>query len=65
MQEMLGEHLILELYGCDERTLNDLPTIVATLLKAARKAGMTIIDHRFHQFSPQGVSGVVVVAESH
>lgn len=45
--------------------MNDLPAIRSTLLEAARRAEATIIDDRFHQFAPQGVSGVVVIAESH
>ncbi len=35
------------------------------MLEAANKASATIIKSVFHKFSPQGVTGVVVVAESH
>ena len=35
------------------------------MLRAARETGATVIDTIFHQFSPQGVTGVVAIAESH
>ncbi len=35
------------------------------MIAAARKARATVLDASFHRFSPQGVSGVVVLAESH
>ncbi len=61
----LGEHYIIELYDCENDILNDMSRIKNVLLETAEKAGATIVGERFHQFSPQGVSGVVVVAESH
>lgn len=65
MQGPLGEHYILELYDCKCEILDNLLKIQSTLLKAARVAGATIVNHHFHKFSPQGVSGVIVIAESH
>lgn len=61
----LGRHLLLELREADPRMLNDVEKIKKVLLKAAEEAGATIIDYTFRKFSPQGVSGVVVIAESH
>ncbi len=65
MVKPLGVHYLLELRGCNPTVINDLPEVRRMLLEAARQANATIIDSRFHQFSPQGVSGVVVVGESH
>ncbi|MBE7439300.1 MAG: adenosylmethionine decarboxylase [Spirochaetales bacterium] len=65
MEDPLGEHYIIELYDCNSDVLNDYRKIEDTLLESARIAGATIIDQRFHQFNPHGVSGVVVIAESH
>ncbi|EHQ05258.1 MAG: adenosylmethionine decarboxylase [Leptonema illini] len=65
MEDPLGEHYIIELYDCNKSVLNDLDVIQGTLLSAAERAGATIIDSRFHRFAPQGVSGVIVIAESH
>ena len=61
----LGKHLLLELKGCDKEVLNDLSFLKGTLLTAAEEAGAKVLGESFHQFSPQWVSGVVVIAESH
>ena len=61
----LGQHLILELYGCSAETLSSVADVQDAMIKGARAAGATIIDSIFHHFEPYGVSGVVVIAESH
>jgi spermidine synthase len=61
----LGQHLILELYGCNAAALSSVTKVQDAMLKAARAADATIIDSIFHHFKPYGVSGVVVIAESH
>ncbi len=61
----LGRHLLLELKDCDREVLNDLSFLKSVLPAAAIEAGATVLGESFHQFSPQGVSGVVVIAESH
>lgn len=61
----LGYHVMLELFDCDREILNDKDKIEEYMIFSAKKAGATIISSSFHHFSPQGVSGVVVIAESH
>ncbi len=61
----LGTHLIVELYECDPEFINDSDTLKEVLLEAVKRSGAQIITPVFHQFSPCGVSGVVVIAESH
>ncbi|RME26439.1 MAG: adenosylmethionine decarboxylase [Deltaproteobacteria bacterium] len=61
----LGTHFLLEMAGCDGTLLDDAERVSAAMLEAARKANTTILGSSFHKFSPQGVSGVVVIAESH
>ena len=61
----LGKHLLLELNGCDHKLLNDISFIKETMLAAAKESGATVLGESFHQFSPQGVSGVILIAESH
>jgi S-adenosylmethionine decarboxylase len=61
----LGRHLLLELYDCSSEVLNSLETVKTTLVEAARRAEATIVDVVFHAFNPFGISGVVVIAESH
>ena len=61
----LGKHLLLELKDCDREVLNDLGFLKGLLLAAASEAGATVLGESFHQFHPHGVSGVVIIAESH
>jgi S-adenosylmethionine decarboxylase len=63
--EALGRHLLLELRDCNRDKLNDLDLLRETMLGAAEETGATVIGEIFHQFSPQGVTGVVAIAESH
>jgi S-adenosylmethionine decarboxylase len=61
----LGRHILVELYDCNREALNDLDFIREAMLKAAVDCGAVVLGESFHRFSPQGVSGVVVIAESH
>ena len=61
----LGRHLLLELFDCDLEAINNLEAVKQTLVEAARRAQATIVDVVFHEFNPFGISGVVVIAESH
>jgi S-adenosylmethionine decarboxylase proenzyme len=62
---MLGRHLLAEFYDCDPNILNNADLIEAGMTDAAIESGATIVQKTFHHFSPWGVSGVVVIAESH
>lgn len=61
----LGRHILAEIYGCKEEILNDKDLIEKTMVDAALKAGAEVREVAFHKFSPQGVSGVVIISESH
>ena len=61
----LGKHLLVELHGCQADLLKRVDVVKEIMLGAARACRATIIDSSFHEFSPFGVSGVVVIAESH
>lgn len=61
----LGKHILLDLRDCNRDLLNDLDFLRNILVTAAEKAGAEVLEKTFRQFSPQGVSGVVVIAESH
>jgi S-adenosylmethionine decarboxylase proenzyme len=60
-----GSQVVLDLYECETAHLDDLPWVEATLVEAARVAGATIVQTVFHKFAPWGISGVVVISESH
>ncbi|MEW6086869.1 MAG: adenosylmethionine decarboxylase [bacterium] len=61
----LGRHILVEYFGCDRKILNNLESIKRFMDEAAIRSGATIVDNVFHLFNPHGVSGVVVIAESH
>ncbi|MGI6318639.1 MAG: S-adenosylmethionine decarboxylase proenzyme [Firmicutes bacterium] len=61
----LGRHVLAEFYGCSPEVLNDTEKIEKMMVDAALEAGAEVKEVIFHQFSPQGVSGVVVISESH
>lgn len=63
--EALGRQILVEFYDCDSPSINDVKFIEEAMLNATKAANATIISHNFHKFSPYGVSGVVVIAESH
>ena len=61
----LGRQLTLEFYECDPDILLNKNDVEKALLKAAKDSGATIVHSSFHDFEPRGVSGVVIIAESH
>ena len=61
----IGRHLIAEYYGCRRETLDQVSTVKQAMLDAANAIGATVLGDNFHQFDPHGVSGTVVIAESH
>jgi S-adenosylmethionine decarboxylase len=61
----LGRHLLVELQECNKEVLDNLGFLRKTMLDAAIACGAVVLGDSFHRFSPQGVSGVVVIAESH
>lgn len=63
--QSLGRHVLAEVYGCRFEVLNDIERVQDIMINAALEAGAEVREVVFHKFSPQGVSGVVVISESH
>lgn len=61
----LGRHILAEIYGCNSEILNNKEYIEKIMVDSALKAGAEVREVAFHKFSPQGVSGVVIISESH
>ena len=61
----LGQHVLAEFFECDPNTLNSLDKVEKYMVDAALECGATVVQKCFHMFSPFGVSGVVIIAESH
>ena len=62
--EHLGRHVIIELWGCSD-AINDAEQVKTAMLDAVRAANATLLNIYVHTFSPQGVTGVAVLSESH
>jgi len=60
-----GKHIIMDVSGCKPELLNNLELLKEVLKEAAEHANATVLNVAFHHFAPQGVSGVVVISESH
>lgn len=65
IMQALGKHLIVELYQCDPEILNQVELIREHMLEATRATRATIVGESFQRFHPHGVSGAVIIAESH
>lgn len=61
----LGRHIVCEFSGCDPMLLSDVDGIHTMMIAAAKAARATVMESAFHRFEPQGVSGTVILAESH
>jgi len=63
--DTLARHLLVEFYECSSGVLNDPERVRGIMLEAAEAAGATVVAEVFHAYRPQGVTGVVVIEESH
>ncbi|MDX1917830.1 MAG: adenosylmethionine decarboxylase [Candidatus Caenarcaniphilales bacterium] len=61
----VGRHVIADLTHCNSNLIADLDFVKKILEEAVVKAKATIISSRFHRFSPTGVSGIILLSESH
>lgn len=61
----LGFHYLIELKECDASLLKDADYVETALKEAINISGATKIGEIFHRFSPQGISGVILISESH
>ncbi|SFM07742.1 adenosylmethionine decarboxylase proenzyme [Gracilibacillus orientalis] len=63
--DTMGRHVIAELWECNIEMLNDMDRLEKIFVNAALKAGAEVREVAFHKFAPFGVSGVVIISESH
>lgn len=61
----LGYQKTIDFYGCSSIKINSCNFVENTLLKAAQLMQLTVVNATIHKFSPIGVSGVIVIEESH
>jgi len=63
--EPVGRHYIVEASGCNPKIIRSVEKVQDILVRAAEKAGAKVWAISFSKFPPNGVSGVVVISESH
>lgn len=63
--EHLGRHILVEFYNCNSEILGNHEKIEKLMCEAAVRSNATIVNSCFHKFNPYGVSGAVIIKESH
>lgn len=61
----LGLHYLAECHNCNPDTIYDAKFVEKLLIATAKHCHASIVDSKFHHFEPYGVSGVVIIEESH
>jgi len=64
-EKEFGKHYLIEFIDCDPDKLKYVKEVEDIFIRAAQKSGATILNYYFHQFKTCGVSGVILIAESH
>lgn len=62
---LLGQHLLLQLNECELSILEDKTKIRQALLNCAQITNSHVVAETFHNYNPHGITGVVVIQESH
>jgi S-adenosylmethionine decarboxylase len=65
MSVFLGYQTTIDFYNCKNPEINSCKFIEDVLLEASKIIGLTVVNTTIHEFSPIGVSGVIVIEESH
>jgi S-adenosylmethionine decarboxylase len=61
----MGQHCLLSVYGCSSETLENVSFMLNVLEQAAEECGATILSRSHHKFSPQGLTAILLLSESH
>ena len=65
LYDFQGNHLLLELYGCNKEKLNDELYLRCQLNSAAKLAKASVLNIVSNKFEPFGVTAIALLAESH
>lgn len=63
--DTISRQLLIDLWGCDPLLLSDQEALDSMLRSAAKAANVTIINSVWHSFEGGGVTGLVLISESH
>lgn len=62
---ILGNHIVADVVCRNKRILNDMLKLRKLMLEAAKIGNATVVADNFHQFLPYGISGILIISESH
>lgn len=62
---IIGHHCIWDVYNCDSEKLSFVPHVEKVLNKIVDELKLTKVSSAFKQFEPVGVTGFILLAESH
>ncbi len=60
-----NQALLVELHDCSAQPLNDPDALRELMRRAAQAAAATVVGEAFHRYAPHGVTGVLLLEESH
>lgn len=63
--KVYGQHFLVELLGCDPAKIKHVESVEQIFLEAAHISGASIVEHFFKQYKPEGVTGIILISESH
>lgn len=61
----LGIHIIIEFFNCDASSMNNIDDVTNIFVLAAESGNCNIVSKHNHLFDPHGISGVLILSESH
>jgi S-adenosylmethionine decarboxylase len=62
---MIGVHVLGNLYGCPRQLLKKKQQVRLILKNTVKESKLHPLGEVFHQFKPEGVTGVIILEESH
>jgi len=62
---IVGKHIIAELYGVPKELISYEREVRRIVEEVVREANLTKVASQYKQFEPYGVTGVVLISESH
>ncbi|MFC2010983.1 adenosylmethionine decarboxylase [Chloroflexota bacterium] len=65
LNKEFGSHFIVELINCLPDRLRKLRDVERIMGEVVQKSKSTMVGSAFHQFQPEGVTGMILIRESH
>ena len=63
--KIMGKHIMVDMYGCSARNLENADLIKETSLHAIEEAAMNLVNFTCHRSQPYGMTALTVTVEGH